>query len=115
MPDVYEIMSDAELNKAFDVWSSYLNVRTGEAPQVRARLRSTLERARAAAAGDDRVCARALVAEMYDEARDAGLPWAPLLPGPCSADRQTRDYAKDELRHALPWTCVMISTASRSS
>ncbi|MEV7845996.1 hypothetical protein [Streptomyces cyaneofuscatus] len=101
MPDVYEIMLDAELSKAFDVWSSYLNARTGEDPQVRARLRSTLERARTAAAEGDRVCARALVAEMYDEARDAGLPWAPTSPAPRTADRQTRDYAKDELRQVL--------------
>ncbi|MDX3377339.1 hypothetical protein PV390_23360 [Streptomyces sp. ME02-6991-2A] len=102
MPDGYKIMLDAELSKAFDVWSSYLNARTGEDRQVRARLRSTLERARAAAAEGDRVCARTLVAEMYDEARDAGLPWAPTSPDPRTADRQTRDYAKDELRQVLP-------------
>lgn len=102
MPDVYEILLDAELSKAFDVWSSYLDARTGEDPQARARLRSTLERAREAAAESDRGAARALVAEMYDEARGAGLPWAPPLPGPCATDRQTRDYAKDELRQALP-------------
>ncbi|GAB2450914.1 hypothetical protein GCM10027162_55220 [Streptomyces incanus] len=102
MPDVYEIMLDAELSKAFDVWSGYLDARTGEDPQARARLRSTLRSAREAAAADDPESARALVAEMYDAAREAGLPWAPVLPGPCAADRQARDYAKDELREVLP-------------
>ncbi|WP_342281152.1 hypothetical protein [Streptomyces sp. CLV115] len=102
MPDVYKIMLDAELGKAFDVWSGYLNARTGEDAQVRARLRSTLQSARAAAAEGDPASARALVAEMYDDAREAGLPWAPVAPGPCAADRQARDYAKDELRQVLP-------------
>lgn len=102
MPDVYKIMLDAELSKAFDVWSGYLDARTGEDPQVRARLRSTLYSAREAAAAGDPESARALVSEMYDDAREAGLPWAPLLPDPCAADRQARDYAKDELRQVLP-------------
>ncbi|MEE1742595.1 hypothetical protein [Streptomyces sp. BE147] len=102
MPDVYKVMLDAELSKAFDVWSGYLNARTGEDPQVRARLRSTLQSARAAAAGGDPAYARALVAEMYEDSREAGLPWAPVPPGPCAADRQARDYVKDELRQVLP-------------
>ncbi|MFI2367798.1 hypothetical protein [Streptomyces sp. NPDC018833] len=102
MPDVYKIMLDAELSKAFDVWSGYLNARTGEDAQVRARLRSTLDSARAAAAEGDPASARALLAEMYDDARGAGLAWAPVQPGPCAADRQARDYAKDELRQVLP-------------
>ncbi|WP_369142493.1 hypothetical protein [Streptomyces sp. R44] len=102
MPDVYKIMLDAELSKAFDVWSGYLNARTGEDPQVRARLCSTLQSAREAAAEGDLASARALVTEMYDDARDAGLHWAPVQPGPCTADSQARDYAKDELRHVLP-------------
>ncbi|WP_311570280.1 hypothetical protein [Streptomyces lancefieldiae] len=99
---MYKIMLDAELSKAFDVWSGYLDARTGEDPQARARLRSTLQSAREAAAAGDPESARALVAEMYDDARVAGLPWAPVLPGPCAADRQARDYAKDELREVLP-------------
>lgn len=102
MPDVYKIMLDAELSKAFDVWSSYLDARTGEDLQARARLRSTLRSAREAAAAGDPEFARALVSEMYDDAREAGLPWAPVLPGPCAADRQARDYAKDDLREVLP-------------
>ncbi|MFJ2946611.1 hypothetical protein ACIO8H_03035 [Streptomyces sp. NPDC087226] len=102
MPDVYQIMRDAELSKAFDVWSGYLNARTGEDPEARARLRSALDAAREAAAADDPASARALVAEMYDDAREAGLPWAPLPPDPCTADRQARDYAKDGLREVLP-------------
>ena len=102
MPDVYKIMLDAELSKAFDVWSSYLDARTGEGPQARAQLRATLRSARDAAAADDPESARALVADMYDDAREAGLPWAPGLPGPCAADRQARDYARDELREVLP-------------
>ncbi|MFF7357002.1 hypothetical protein ACFZA1_30840 [Streptomyces filipinensis] len=101
MPDAYEVMLDAELSKAFDVWSSYLNAHTGEDPEARARLRSTLESARAAAA-DDPVSARGLVADMYDDAREAGLPWAPVSPSACEADQQARDYAKDELRQVLP-------------
>ncbi|WP_240528269.1 hypothetical protein [Streptomyces amritsarensis] len=99
---MYKLMLDAELNRAFDVWSSYLNARTGEDFQVRARLRSTLGSARAAADEGDLAFARALVAQMYDDAREAGLPWAPEQPGPCAADRQARDYAKDELRQVLP-------------
>ncbi|USQ85646.1 hypothetical protein NFX46_18900 [Streptomyces phaeoluteigriseus] len=99
---MYKVLLDAELSKAFDVWSGYLNARTGEDDQVRARLRSTLHSARAAAAEGDPASARALVAEMYDDAREAGLPWAPVRPGPCAADRQARDYAKDELRQVLP-------------
>lgn len=102
MPDVYQIMLDAELSKAFDVWSGYLNARTGEDPEARARLRSTLDAAREAAAADDHAFARTLVAEMYDDAQEAGLPWAPLPPDPCTADRQARDYAKDDLREVLP-------------
>jgi hypothetical protein len=102
MPDVYKIMLNAELDKAFDVWSSYLNARTGEDPQARARLRSTLRSARAAAAAGDPESARALVAGMHDDARATGLPWAPVLPDPCAADGQTRDYVKDELRQVLP-------------
>ncbi|MEV8087226.1 hypothetical protein [Streptomyces nigra] len=99
---MYQIMLDAELSKAFDVWSGYLNARTGEDPQARARLRSTLHSAREAAAAGDSECARALLAEMYDDAREATLPWAPLLPDPCTADREARDYAKDELGEVLP-------------
>ncbi|MET9434914.1 hypothetical protein [Streptomyces sp. NPDC006551] len=95
-------MLDAELSKAFDVWSGYLDARTGEDPEARARLRSTLESARAAAAEGDPASARALLAGMYDDAREAGLLWAPLLPRPCQADAQARDYAKDELRQVLP-------------
>ncbi|SFX60656.1 hypothetical protein OH786_01230 [Streptomyces atratus] len=102
MLDAYEIMLDAELGKAFDVWSGYLDADTGEDQQVSARLRSTLESARAAAAEGDRSCARALVADMYEDAREAGLRWAPLPARPCEADSQTRDYAKDELRQVLP-------------
>ncbi|MFD8938188.1 hypothetical protein ACFV0R_23560 [Streptomyces sp. NPDC059578] len=102
MPHVYEIMLDAELEQAFDVWSSYLDARTGEDPEVRAPLRATLRRARAAAAEGDRPSARALVAELHDAARDAGLPWAPVSHDPCTADRQARDYAKDERRRVLP-------------
>ncbi|MFJ4686341.1 hypothetical protein [Streptomyces sp. NPDC088789] len=102
MPDGYEVLLDAELSKAFDVWSSYLGARTGEDPQVRARLGSALRSARDAADDDDPVSARAWVEEMYDEAEEAGLPWAPARPRPCEADRQARDYAKDTLRQALP-------------
>ncbi|MGW7406052.1 hypothetical protein ACWGI9_20365 [Streptomyces sp. NPDC054833] len=99
---MYKIMLDAELTKAFDVWSGYLDARTGEDPQARTRLRSALEAARAAVAEDDPVSARALVADMYDDAREVGLPWAPMAPSPCEADKQARDYAKDELRQVLP-------------
>lgn len=102
MPDVYEVMRDAELRKAFDVWSGYLDARTGEDPKARAGLRTLLERARAAAAEGDPDAARGLVSDLYDEAREAGLAWAPALPCPCEADRQIRDYAKDELPHVLP-------------
>ncbi|MEU9314863.1 hypothetical protein [Streptomyces sp. NPDC048295] len=102
MQDAYEIMLDAELSKAFDVWSGYVDADTGEDPHVRTRLRSTLESARAAAAEEDRSFARALVADMYDDAREAGLRWAPRPPRPCEADSQARDYAKDELRQVLP-------------
>ncbi|MEU1407329.1 hypothetical protein ABZ471_34155 [Streptomyces sp. NPDC005728] len=102
MPDAYKVMLDAELSKSFDVWSGYLDARTGEDPQVRARLRSTLESARAAAAEGDPATARALVADMYDDAREAGLPWAPSPPRPCEADRQVRDYAKDALPKVIP-------------
>ncbi|MFE4054206.1 hypothetical protein [Streptomyces sp. YIM B13518] len=94
---MYRTMLDAELSKAFDVWSGCPDSRSGEDPQVRARLRATLRSAREAAAAGDAGSARALVAEMYDDAREAGLPWAPVLPGPCAADRQACDYAKDEL------------------
>ncbi|MFB8384687.1 hypothetical protein ACFYZ6_24660 [Streptomyces rubiginosohelvolus] len=98
MPDVYGFLLDAEVSKAFDVWSGYLNSRTGEDPGARARLRNLLESARTAAAEDELAHARALVAEMYDEAEEAGLPWAPVRPGAEEADREARDYAKDELR-----------------
>ncbi|WP_234311752.1 hypothetical protein [Streptomyces griseus] len=99
---MYHFMQDAELNKAFDVWSGYLEARTGEDPEIRARLRSLLESAREAAAEGDAASARAWVADLYDEACAAGLPWAPPRLRPCEADRQTRDYVKDELRRALP-------------
>ncbi|MHC5700738.1 hypothetical protein OTC26_004625 [Streptomyces tirandamycinicus] len=102
MPDAYKVMLDAELSKAFDVWSGYLDARTGEENQARARLRSTLESARAAAAEGEATTARALVADMYDEAREADLPWAPSPPRPCDVDRQARDYAKDALPQVLP-------------
>ncbi|UUN26546.1 hypothetical protein [Streptomyces sp. FIT100] len=102
MPDAYKVMLDAELSKAFDVWSGYLDARTGAEPQAHARLRSMLESARAAAAEGGPVTARTLVADMYDEAREAGLPWAPSPPRPCEADRQVRDYAKDVLPQVLP-------------
>ncbi|GAA1911390.1 hypothetical protein GCM10009837_39820 [Streptomyces durmitorensis] len=102
MPDAYEAMADAELSKAFDVWSGYLDARTGEDPQVRARLRSLLESARESASEGDFSTARALVADMYDDAREAALRWAPSPPRPCEADRQARDYAKDVLRQVLP-------------
>lgn len=98
MPDVYGFLLDAELSKAFDVWSGFLNSRTGEDPGARARLRDLLEAARTAAAEDEPARARALVAEMYDEAEEAGLPWAPVRPTAEEADRQARDYAKDDLR-----------------
>lgn len=102
MPDVYGVMRDAELRKAFDVWSGYLDARTGEDPEARAGLRALLESAREAAAEGDAGAARAWVADMYDAAREAGLRCAPALPRPCEADRQTRDYAKDELPRVLP-------------
>ncbi|MGW0908354.1 hypothetical protein [Streptomyces sp. NPDC002853] len=102
MPDAYEAMLDAELSKAFDVWSGYLDARTGEDPQVRARLRSMLDSARASSTEGDLAAARALVANMYDDACEAALPWAPPRPRPCEEDRQTRDYAKDTLRQVLP-------------
>ncbi|MDQ0983826.1 hypothetical protein [Streptomyces sp. V2I9] len=101
MPDVYQLMMDAELSKAFDVWSGYLNSRTGEDSGARARLRDTLESARAAAADGELAHARALVAEMYDEAYEAGLRWAPARPTPEEADREARDYVKDELRNVF--------------
>ncbi|MFD4474499.1 hypothetical protein ACFWPU_00075 [Streptomyces sp. NPDC058471] len=102
MPDAYEVMLDAELSKAFDVWSGYLDARTGEDPRARDRLRTLLESAREAAADGDAAIARTLVADMYDDAREAALPWAPSPPRPCEADRQTRDYAKDTLKQVLP-------------
>lgn len=102
MPDVYDLLLEAELNKAFDVWSGYLNARTGENPQVLARLRSLLESAREAAAEGDAASARGWVVDLYDEALDADLSWAPPWPRPCEADRQARDYVKDELPQALP-------------
>ncbi|MFE6489542.1 hypothetical protein ACFVGN_42350 [Streptomyces sp. NPDC057757] len=101
MPDAYEVMLDAELSKAFDVWSGYLDAETGDDPQVRARLRSVLESAREAAAEGDPVTARALVTDMYDDAGEAALRWAPSPPRPCEADRQARDYAKDTLPQVL--------------
>lgn len=102
MPDVYQVTLDAELSKAFDVWSGYLDADTGEDPEARARLRSMLEQARAAAAEGDLVSARAAVTDMYDDARETRLPWAPEPPRPCEADEQVRDYAKDELVKVLP-------------
>ncbi|MEV0522295.1 hypothetical protein AB0I66_02625 [Streptomyces sp. NPDC050439] len=102
MPDAYEVMLDAELSKVFDVWSGYLDARTGEDHQVRARLRSMLDSARTSAAEGELATARALVADMYEDARAAALPWAPSRPRPCEADRQTRDYAKDTLKQVLP-------------
>jgi hypothetical protein len=121
VPDVYEVMLDAELRKAFDVWSGYLDARTGEDPQVRADLRAMLEKARAAASEDAPAVARSWVADMYDEARQAGLAWAPAPPRPCEADAQVRDYAKDELPHVLPralrdrlgWIKVSLSVTTR--
>ncbi|GGP43549.1 hypothetical protein [Streptomyces sindenensis] len=121
MPDVYGFLLDAELSKAFDVWSGYLNSRTGEDPGVRARLRDLLESARTAAAEDELVHARALVAEMYDEAEEAGLPWAPARPTAEKADRQARDYAKDDLRkvctvqrrEALDTIAIILSVTRR--
>ncbi|MFJ9821373.1 hypothetical protein ACIRU3_40190 [Streptomyces sp. NPDC101151] len=101
LPDAYKVMLDAGLSKAFDVWSGYLDARTGEDPQVRARLREMLESAREAAAEGDPTAARVLIADMYDEAREAGLPWAPSPPRPCEEDQQVRDYAKDALPHVL--------------
>ncbi|MFI8192096.1 hypothetical protein ACIF8T_25485 [Streptomyces sp. NPDC085946] len=102
MPDVYGFMLDAGLSKAFDVWAGCLDARTSEDPRARARLRALLESARAAAAEGDAAEARAQVAELYDEAAEAALPWAPSPPRPCEADGQARDYAKDALRHVLP-------------
>ncbi|NBM14715.1 hypothetical protein [Streptomyces sp. GC420] len=102
MPDAYRVVLDAELSKAFDVWSGCLDARTGEDPQARARLCSMLESARASAAEGDAATARAWVADMYEDAREAGLPWAPSPPRPCEADRQARDYAKDALPQVLP-------------
>ncbi|MEU9418997.1 hypothetical protein [Streptomyces sp. NPDC048272] len=99
---MYKIMLDAELSKAFDVWSSYLNARTGEDARARSQLSSTLQSAREAAAEEDLVSARNLVAKMYHDAGEADLDWAPVQPGPCTADGQARDYAKDELRQVLP-------------
>ncbi|MFF4548519.1 hypothetical protein [Streptomyces sp. NPDC001435] len=112
---MYKIMLDAELNKAFDVWSGYLDARTGEDPQARARLRSTLEAARAAVAEGDPASARALVADMYDDAREVGLPWAPMAPSPCEADKQARDYARTNFGGCFPRTCARNSRPSRSS
>ena len=102
MPDVYEVVRDAELRMAFDVWAGYLDARTGEDPEARAGLRAMLASAREAAAEGDDSAARAWVADMYDAAREAGLRWAPVLPCPCETDRRTRDYAKDELPRVLP-------------
>ncbi|MFF2008300.1 hypothetical protein ACFVWY_04365 [Streptomyces sp. NPDC058195] len=98
---MYKIMLDAELAKAFDVWSGYLAAGTGEDPDVRERLRSVLESAREAAAQGDRACARARVAELYEEAEEAGLRWAPAVPSPREADDQARDYVKDRLRGTM--------------
>ncbi|MCL6736232.1 hypothetical protein [Streptomyces neyagawaensis] len=102
MPDVYGVVLDAELGKAFDVWSSYLDARTGEDEQARGRLRSMLESAREQATAGEHAAARRWLADMYDEAREVALPWAPTLPRPCEADRQTRDYVKDTLSRTLP-------------
>ncbi|MFE7468083.1 hypothetical protein ACFU6R_28835 [Streptomyces sp. NPDC057499] len=101
MPDAYRIMLDAELAKAFDVWSGYLDADTREDPAVRERLCSALESAREAAAAGERESARTKVAEMYEEAEEAGLRWAPVEPRPGEADRQARDYAKDRLRGTM--------------
>jgi hypothetical protein len=95
VPDVYGVLLEAELSKAFDVWSGYLDARTGEDPAARAALRSLLDDARALAAGGDRAAARARLADMDDTAREADLSWAPTPPRPCEADRQARDYVKD--------------------
>lgn len=64
VPDVYEVMPDVELRKAFDVWSGYLDARTGEDPQVRADLRAMLEKAREAASEGAPDVARSRVADM---------------------------------------------------
>lgn len=101
MTDAYEVLLDAELEKAFDVWSSYLDARTGEDPDVRAGLRATLDLARRAVDEHDHPRARRLVADLYEEAHEAELPWAPARPRPHEADAQARDYAKDELPRVL--------------
>lgn len=116
VPDVYKIMLDAELNRAFDVWSGYLNAETGENPRIRARLRATLQSAREAAAEGDPASARAWVAEMYDAARQGGLAWAPVSPDPCAADWLTRATTpRTNCGTCFQSTCARISTASRST
>ncbi|MDN3023842.1 hypothetical protein [Streptomyces sp. S.PB5] len=101
MADAYEALLDAELAKALDVWSSYLDARTGEDPEVRAGLRVMLDRARRAVEERDHAGARRWVADLYEEARRAALPWAPERPRPHEADAQARDYAKDARPHAV--------------
>ncbi|OIK02196.1 hypothetical protein [Streptomyces monashensis] len=83
------------------MWSGCPDADTGDDPEVRARLRSTWERARAAAAESDPVSARAAVTDMYDDARETRLLRAPALPRPWEADEQVRDQAKDELVNVL--------------
>jgi len=97
----YEALRDAGLRKAFDVWGGYLAARTGEDPRVLSRLRALLESAREFAAEGDADWARELVDQMYEEARDGGLRWAPTPPRPQEADAQARDYAKDVLPGVL--------------
>ncbi|BFO17165.1 hypothetical protein SHKM778_35530 [Streptomyces sp. KM77-8] len=115
MPDVYQIMLDAELSKAFDVWSGYLNARTGEDPEARARLRSTLDAAREAAAADDHAFARTLVAEMYDDAQEAGLPGLRSRPTPVRRTGRHATTPRTTCARYSPYTCVRNSTASRST
>lgn len=62
MPDAYKVMLDAELRKAFDVWSGYLDAQTGEDLQGRAELRSMLESAHAAATENEYAIARSWIA-----------------------------------------------------
>ncbi|KND40117.1 hypothetical protein [Streptomyces acidiscabies] len=99
MTDAYEVFQDAGLRKAYDVWDSYLAASTGEDPNTRETLRSLLESAREYG---EFTWAQTKLAEMYDEARKAGLTCAPPPPRPAEEDRQVRDYAKDLLRGSLP-------------
>ncbi|WP_416968485.1 hypothetical protein [Streptomyces sp. 4F14] len=99
MTDAYKVFQDAESRKAYDVWDSYLAASAGEDPKVRETLRSMLESARE---DGEYTWVQTKLAEMYDEARESGLTWAPTPPRPCEADRQVRDYARDLLRGSLP-------------